>query len=367
MTNSSKPVAGDKRKPDEADDPRPGKAQKADDKMQTTLDDVVTRQTEDEEPRQSDAGGQGEAEPTPKDNGNGRATSQQDSAVEEHGREGATASNILEKGVIYFFHRGRVGIDHPTKVSDIARTFILLRPIPKDAQLTEGPIGDAGNSRLIAIPKKKLPKTGRDRWIALVEKASASFEDLRNDFLPANDYNTKTAGVRHSPAAVPIGQGVYALTTTGRESHLAYMLSTPHNLGEVQTTIGLEEKGSWILSTRNPQYPAPNNTGLPEGPQYSQEILDEFRSLRWMGTVPKHLVPNAQFLLVGESSGIEKAMAPDDEDKEDENKKEPIEEIEELEHEDVQRMEHLGETESDAIFLDLEAYEKDHPQLQREF
>jgi hypothetical protein len=175
-------------------------------------------------------------------------------------------------GIIYFFLRGRVGIDHPEKVSDIARTFILLRPIPGDANLAEGPIGDAGNSRLVAIPKKRLPKTGRDRWIAFVEKTNASFEDLKSDFLPANNYETKTAGVRHSPPAVPIGQGVYALTTTGRESHLAYMVTLPHRLGQVQTTLGLEEKGSWILSTRNPQYPAPNNTALPKGPEYSQEV-----------------------------------------------------------------------------------------------
>lgn len=97
------------------------------------------------------------------------------------------------------------------------------------------------------------------------------------------------------------------------------------------------------------------------------QILDEFRSLRWMGTVPKHLVPNAQFLLVGESSGIEKAMEPDEKDKEDEGTVEPIEEMEELEHEDVKRMEHLGKTASDAIFLDLEAYSKDLPELQTVF
>jgi hypothetical protein len=100
---------------------------------------------------------------------------------------------------------------------------------------------------------------------------------------------------------------------------------------------------------------------------YYLQILDEFRSLRWMGTVPKHFVPNAQILLVGESSGIHKAMEPDEEDKADENTNEPIEEMEELEHEDVQRMKHLGKTDSDAIFVDLEAYAKDHPKLQTEF
>lgn len=196
----------------------------------------------------------------------------EDTAVEAHGRNGSTSSSILEKGIVYFFFRGRVGIDHPERVSDIARSYMVLRPIPKDAKLGDGPIGDAGNSRLIAIPKKVLPQSGKDRWIAFVEKTNESFAKLKEDFLAANDYDTKTAGVRHSPAATPIGEGVYAITTTGRESHLAYMLTLPEKLGEVQTEIGLKEKGSWILSTRNPQFEAPAGTALPEGPDFSKEV-----------------------------------------------------------------------------------------------
>lgn len=196
----------------------------------------------------------------------------EDNAVEPHGRNGSTPSSILEKGIVYFFFRGRVGIDNPERVSDIARSYMIMRPLPKDAKLTDGPIGDSGNSRLIAIPKKVLPQSGQDKWIAFVEKTNASFEELKKEFLAANDYDTKTAGTRHSPAATPFGEGVYAITTTGRESHMAYMLTLPEKLGEVQTEIGLKEKGSWILSTRNPQYPAPQNTQLPEGPDFSKEV-----------------------------------------------------------------------------------------------
>lgn len=196
----------------------------------------------------------------------------EDNAVETEARSGTIPSTVLEKGIIYFFFRGRVGIDHPERVSDIARTHFLLRPIPLDAKLGDGPIGDAGNSRLVAVPKKVLPQSGKDRWIAFVEKTNASFSELKKDFLAANDYETKTAGTRHSPAATPVGEGVYAITTTGRESHLAYMLTLPEKLGDVQTDLGLKEKGSWILSTRNPQYSAPANTALPEGPEYSQEV-----------------------------------------------------------------------------------------------
>ena len=73
------------------------------------------------------------------------------SAVEKGERKGVP-SNILEKGIIYFFFRGRVGIDEPESVDDLRRTYFVLRPINKDAKLGEGTIGDAGNSRLIAIP-----------------------------------------------------------------------------------------------------------------------------------------------------------------------------------------------------------------------
>lgn len=74
------------------------------------------------------------------------------SAIEKGEREGVP-SNILEKGIIYFFFRGRVGIDDPSSVDDLQRSYIVLRPIEKDAKLSEGTIGDAANSRLIAVPK----------------------------------------------------------------------------------------------------------------------------------------------------------------------------------------------------------------------
>ena len=120
--------------------------------------------------------------------------------------------------------------------------------------------------------RKRLPKTGKDRWIAFVEKTHTSFETLKDEFLASFDYETKTAGTRHTPAATPVAEGVYAITTTGRESHLAYMITLPSDgLGEVQTEIGLKEKGSFIISTRNPAYPPPGGQSLPQGPEYPKE------------------------------------------------------------------------------------------------
>lgn len=287
--------------------------------------------------------------------------------MEPNAREGTIPSSILEKGIIYFFFRGRVGIDDPSSVDDLARSYIILRPIEKEAKLGDGPIGDAGNSRLIAIPKKVLPLSGKDRWIAFVEKTDASFKTLKDEFLSASDYTTKTAGTRHSPAATPVGEGIYAIITTGRDSHLAYILTLPSELGEVQKDIGLRERGSFKVSTRNPDYEAPKNVALPQGPDYPQDLKDGFRSLRWMGTDPKHLdYVNTQFLLIGEGSGIDKATEPQKEDQKD-GKDEPLEELEKLEEEDTYRMEDLKGDDSAAIYADLEVHAKDYPKLQTTF
>lgn len=154
----------------------------------------------------------------------------------------------------------------------MARSYIVLRPLGQDARIGSGPIEDAGNSRLIAIPKKVLPQSGRDRWTAFVEKSGASFADLREKFLASNEYTTKTAGERHTPAASPVGEGVYAITKTGRSSHLVYLLTLPEKLGEVQEEIGLKEKGSFVISTKNPKYPGPANARLPNPPEYPKEL-----------------------------------------------------------------------------------------------
>jgi hypothetical protein len=196
-------------------------------------------------------------------------------AVEPHGRskeDETVPSSILEKGIIYFFIRGRVTVgDEPSSVDDIARSFILLRPIAKDAKLGSGTIGDAGNSRLLAVPKKVFPTSGKERWIAFVEKSGASFAQLREEFLGASEYETKTMGTRTTPAATPVAEGVYAITSTERDSHLVYMLTLPEELGEVQKELGLKGKGSFVVSTKNPEYPGPKNARLPKAPEYPKE------------------------------------------------------------------------------------------------
>lgn len=164
-----------------------------------------------------------------------------------------------------------MGIDDPSSVDELARSYIVLRPLPHGAKIADGPIADAGNNRLMALPKKVLPKSNRDKFMMFVEEAHSSIEDIKNKHLTSLDYETKTAGTRHTPAATPIAEGVYAITTTGRESHLAYILTIPSELSEVQKDIGLRERGSFVTSVKNPQYSGPANTNLPQGPEYPQE------------------------------------------------------------------------------------------------
>lgn len=164
-----------------------------------------------------------------------------------------------------------MGIDDPSSVDELARSYIVLRPLPQGAKLGEGPIPDAGNNRLMLLPKKVLPKSHRDRFMVFVGEANSTIEDIKNKHLTSSDYETKTAGTRHTPAATPIAEGVYAITTTRRESHLAYILTIPSELSEVQKDIGLRERGSFVTSVKNPQYPGPANANLPQGPEYPQE------------------------------------------------------------------------------------------------
>jgi hypothetical protein len=121
-------------------------------------------------------------------------TSNKDSLIEDPKREATVPSSILEKGIIYFFSRGRVNIDEPQGVEDIARSYIILRPLPINTKLGEGPLEDARNARLLALPKKVLPKSKRDRFLVFVEKHGISIKDLKDNFVAGNEYATKTVG-----------------------------------------------------------------------------------------------------------------------------------------------------------------------------
>ena len=163
-----------------------------------------------------------------------------------------------------------MGIDEPSDVNEIARSYIVLRPIPQGAKIGDGPIGDANNVRMLSLPKKVLPVSPKDRFMTFVAKANSTMEEIKQQ-LSSSDYSTKTAGVRHTPAAAPIAEGVYAITKTGRDTHLAYILTLPSEISEVQKDVGLRQRGSYFTSAKNPTASAPANASLPQGAAYPKE------------------------------------------------------------------------------------------------
>lgn len=247
-----------------------------------------------------------------------------ETAGETHQQE---PSNVLERGIIYFLFRGRVGIDQPTDLNEVARSFLVLRPLPADtaAQLQPPQYAEEGgthpralpvpdpqtrNCRLILLPKKRLPSTSahpHDRYMAFVEKARAPVTDVRA-WLAGQDYETKTRGARHVPAATPAAEGVYAVVRTDPRgtTHLVYVLTLPRPQQQGQqrpeatgggtdadfrvkdegedgyedknkdksgllADLGLAERGSYIISVRNPKYPV--RAPLPTVPEYPERYV----------------------------------------------------------------------------------------------
>jgi hypothetical protein len=139
----------------------------------------------------------------------------------------------------------------------------------------------------------------------------------------------------HTPAATPIAEGIYAITSTGRESHLAYHVTIPDPLGEVQKDIGIKKKGSYVVSVKNPTTPAPGNVSLPKGAEYPESVMQKFRGLRWMPLESELLdYDNTQILIIGEGMGsVEKATEEQEGDAKDGKKEATVEEIEKLEDE----------------------------------
>lgn len=288
-----------------------------------------------------DADGKAEASSDDKTETKTKSEDNADGAIEESSqREKEMPSNILEKGVVYFFTRNRVSVDEAESVGDLQRTFFVLRPIPQGAKLTDGPIQDLKNNRLFALPKKVFPKSHNDRFMAFVEKANTTIQDLKDNFFQGTEYNTQTQGTRHTDPVTPVAEGVYLITRTeDATTHLVYSTTIPADIGEVQKDLGINEQGSFIISVKNPERSGPASASLPQKPDFSKETIEEFRGLAWSEVKPKYLDHEyCQILLIGEDT--DKAVEPTQKN-EKHNKETPKEEIEQLEHEDELRVQHL--------------------------
>ena len=138
----------------------------------------------------------------------------------------------------------------------------------------------------------------------------------------------------HQQAATPFAEGIYALTSTGRESHLAYSVTYPE-IGEIQRELGLNSRGSFVMSVKNPNAGGPANATIDNPAEYPESIQKKFRNLRWAPLEPEFLdYAGAQVLVIGEGLGdLNKATEEQSKDQKDDEKEKPVEEIEKLEEE----------------------------------
>ncbi len=139
----------------------------------------------------------------------------------------------------------------------------------------------------------------------------------------------------HVPAATPFACGVYAITSTGRESHLAYHITYPEEMGQVQNELGVRKRGSFICTVKNPKAPGPSNASLQNPAEYPDDIQKKFRNLRWMPLEPELLnFQNTQMLLIGEGQGnFGHALDEMSKDSNDDKKDAPEQMLEQLEAE----------------------------------
>ncbi|KAE8548682.1 hypothetical protein EYB25_009063 [Talaromyces marneffei] len=281
-------------------------------------------------------------------------------------REDVLPSSILEKGIVYFFFRPRVNVEDPHSISDVARSFFVLQPTPKGAKIEDGPIrDDTANCRLLILPKKRYPASGRECDMGFVEKAKVTLKTIRESLMTPTTYETKTYGERTRPEARPYAEGVYALIKEGRNSHLAYILTIPRQLGDVQSDFGIHGRGSFIIQSKNPEYPGPPIAQLPKGPEYPEQVQEKFKGYRWIPTEPEFLdYPNAQFLMIGEAHGhLGKAGEAHIDDQG--TKEDPAQELDQLEEENEERVDSLSGDHS--IFEDLGAEAKKHESVTSEW
>lgn len=133
VSHTSKPQSNDEENADQSSKDRPNGSTETGDEIPKPEDDTVDVDSK------QDHGG--------------------DTIQESSQREDILPSNILEKGLVYFFTRNRVSVDEAESVGDLQRTFFVLRPLPLGAKLGDGALPDLKNNRLLALPKKVFPKS----------------------------------------------------------------------------------------------------------------------------------------------------------------------------------------------------------------
>jgi hypothetical protein len=215
-------------------------------------------------------------------------------------------TQVLEQGDIYFLYRPQVsqGEAEVHGLDDVQRLYLVLSP--------QG----AGRYRLMVMPKKQLPESGRGgpKFWGFVDKVSRRPQEVVDE-LDQKTYQTRTRGERIQPEARPAAEGVYSIVRHGDHTHLAYVLELPEEPGEVQKAINIEPEASYIISVKNPEQPAPRGVGLDEDRQaaFPKKLQSRFRGRRFAQLDPPDFLnyAGAEVLFIGTGEDVSEDLGID--------------------------------------------------------
>ncbi|KAJ0914723.1 hypothetical protein HanPSC8_Chr06g0241791 [Helianthus annuus] len=233
---------------------------------------------------------------------------------------------IQERGDIYFFYRPKVGEEDPHTSDDVQRLYIVLRPhtSTQDKQQQEKkkkkepPQEKSMLLRLIVMGKKSLPdpsKRGRPYW-GFVELVTTKIQDIK-DALKGEEYDTKTRGHRHKPAARALGEGVYRILKhhSGKKmhTHLIYKLEFPTEGAEnqPQEELNVEMEASFLIQIKNPtQGQFKTKTKKKKKSIFPAHLQGQFGKLRYHGADPPDFLnyEGCEFLLISASDEIHEEL-----------------------------------------------------------
>ncbi|KAJ0559923.1 hypothetical protein HanHA300_Chr06g0205801 [Helianthus annuus] len=236
---------------------------------------------------------------------------------------------MQERGDIYFFYRPKVGEEDPHTSDDVQRLYIVLRPHTssqdkqqqekKKKKKKEPPQEKSMLLRLIVMGKKSLPdpsKRGRPYW-GFVELVTTKIQDIK-DALKGEEYDTKTRGHRHKPAARALGEGVYRILKhhSGKKmhTHLIYKLEFPSEGAEnqPQEELNVEREASFLIQIKNPtqgQFKTKTKKKKKKS-IFPAHLQGQFGKLRYHGADPPDFLnyEGCEFLLISASDEIHEEL-----------------------------------------------------------
>jgi len=194
---------------------------------------------------------------------------------------------LLEMGHIYFLYRPKVGLTATSNFEDVQKLLILL--LPKN-----------GNPRLLHVPKKALPNIKKHgKHFAGVGKVNKNIDEVI-ETLGEHTYTTKTRGEKTQAKACMLGIGVYGFSRHENHTHLAYVLDYPKDVSPLHGDFGIEKEANYIVSVKNPDYPAVGFFSSKERPKYPDTLIAHFQSKKWAPLIPELLdYEGTQLILIG--------------------------------------------------------------------